>query len=272
MQQRESPVYIVLFAAKVCFACSLVVAAAAVGLRGFQEENKKLDTWRNILAVADLVESDKTVGQIGAKKVAELYKEKVEPIIIDLETGDLVDDYEKLVDEGWDQRKASKDPEQNKNIEAGNDRAGLGQRETKSYVYLVKDDSGNPQTYIFPIRGKGLWSTLWGFLALDATDLNTVKGITFYEHAETPGLGGEVDNSEWKAHWVGKEIYGESGGVKLQVVKGKVVAGNTNAVHQIDGLSGATITSRGVENTIHYWLGENGFKQFIDNQKQSPKS
>ena len=264
--QRDSTLYIVTFAAQVCFACSLLVAAAAVGLRGFQEENKKLDTWRNILSVAGLVESGKTVGQIGREKITKLYAENIDAIVVDLESGELADGYEQLIENGWDQKKASKDPEQFKTISPDQNLAGINQREKLSYIYILNGDDGKPTTYIFPIRGKGLWSTLWGFVALDAADLNTVKGITFYEHKETPGLGGEVDNQDWKAHWEGKQIY-DGTSVKLDVVKGKVVEGNSNEIHQIDGLSGATITSRGVENLIHYWMGKDGFGPFIEKKR-----
>ena len=117
-----------------------------------------------------------------------------------------------------------------------------------------------------PIKGSGLWSTLYGFLALEA-DLNTVAGIGFYEHAETPGLGGEVDNPLWKAKWVGKLVYGDDAGVALGVIKGEVDLSRPAAIHQIDGLSGATLTSKGVHNLIRFWLGENGFEAFLVNLK-----
>ena len=110
-----------------------------------------------------------------------------------------------------------------------------------------------------------MWSTLYGFLALEA-DANTVVGLVFYEHAETPGLGGEVDNPVWKAKWVGKEVYDE-GDVAISIIKGSVDPSSSNAVHQVDGLSGATLTSRGVHNLLHFWLGDNGYKPFLTNLK-----
>ena len=94
--------------------------------------------------------------------------------------------------------------------------------------------------------------------------LNTIKGLEFYAHKETPGLGAEVDNPKWKALWDGKSIY-KDGEVEIQVIKGKVDPSNQMASYQVDGLSGATITSRGVTNMLVYWLGENGYKETLKN-------
>src|SRR5690606_33924929 len=119
---------------------------------------------------------------------------------------------------------------------------------------------------IIPVKGYGLWSTLYGFMALE-TDVNTVVGLVFYEHGETPGLGGEVDNPNWRAKWVGKEVYDENGNVAISVIKGTVDPGAPQAIHQVDGLSGATLTARGVHNMLHFWLGESGYKSFLANFK-----
>jgi Na+-transporting NADH:ubiquinone oxidoreductase subunit C len=128
-------------------------------------------------------------------------------------------------------------------------------------VYLVKKD-GKLDQVILPIDGKGLWSTLYGFLAL-SDDLNTVRGITFYEHAETPGLGGEVDNPRWQIKWAGKKIYGEKGSVQLHLVKGVADKSSPEAAYQVDGLSGATLTADGVTDLVKYWLGDDGFKKLL---------
>ena len=110
---------------------------------------------------------------------------------------------------------------------------------------------------VLPIKGYGLWSTLYGFLALDK-DAVTVRGITYYQHGETPGLGGEVDNPTWKAKWPGRKAYDESWAPALRVIKGQA-GPPSSSPHQVDGLSGATITSRGVNDMINFWLGESGF-------------
>jgi Na+-transporting NADH:ubiquinone oxidoreductase subunit C len=98
---------------------------------------------------------------------------------------------------------------------------------------------------------------LFGYLALEA-DGNTVSGITYYKHVETPGLGGEVDNPVWKGSWKGKKVFEPgSSEVAVEVVK------NARGEYQVDALSGATITSRGVTNMMRFWLGENGFGPFL---------
>ena len=116
---------------------------------------------------------------------------------------------------------------------------------------------------ILPVHGKGLWSTLYGYLALDS-DLTTINGFAFYEHGETPGLGGEVDNPRWKAQWIGKKAFDQEGNIKIKVLKGKVNPKSSDLQHEIDGLAGATITARGVDSLLRYWLGESGFKPLLD--------
>ena len=116
---------------------------------------------------------------------------------------------------------------------------------------------------VLPIHGYGLWSTLYGFIALEG-DLETIVGLGFYSHGETPGLGGEVDNPSWKAQWVGKKLYDSQGELAIQVVKGKAAPGDVNSV---DGLSGATLTSRGVSNLVNFWLGDDAFGTFLSTAK-----
>jgi Na+-transporting NADH:ubiquinone oxidoreductase subunit C len=229
--------------------CSLLVSGAAIGLRPMQEANKIRDRKKNILMVAGLYEA--------TAPVEEAFKQ-IEAHIVDLATGEYVSKDQQLDPETFDQRAAAKDPGLSVEIPPEKDLAGIGRREKYSLVYLVKKD-GKLDQVILPIDGKGLWSTLYGFLALSG-DLNTVKGITFYEHAETPGLGGEVDNPTWKALWAGKKIYDQDGSVQLQVVKG---AADPSSPHQVDGLSGATLTANGVTNLVKYWLGDDGFKKLL---------
>ena len=96
------------------------------------------------------------------------------------------------------------------------------------------------ESLVLPIEGYGLWKFLYGFIAIE-DDLNTVRGITFYEHGETPGLGGEVDNPRWKARWVGQKVFGDDGEPKIEVIKG-FAPPPAEAPYEVDGLSGATIT------------------------------
>lgn len=236
-----------------CIVCSIVVSAASVSLKPMQEANKQIDFNRNILQAAGLFEE--------GVSVEEQFKQ-VETRVIDLRTGKFTDDVDPLA---YDQRKAAKDPSLSKSLDKKEDIAGIKRQEFYSEVYLVTDNGGLSKL-ILPIRGYGLWSTLYGFIALES-DLQTVVGIGYYEHGETPGLGGEVDNPSWKALWPGKLVYDASGDVGLNVIKGQVSDNAPLAEYTIDGLSGATLTTNGVDNMIKYWLGEQGFAGFIENLK-----
>jgi Na+-transporting NADH:ubiquinone oxidoreductase subunit C len=187
--------------------------------------------------------------------------EKISVKLVDMQTGR----YTTEVDaDTYDQRKASGNPSLSVALSASEDIAKIKRRANFAKVYVVENAQGLEKV-ILPIKGYGLWSTLYGFIALES-DLKTVAGIGFYEHTETPGLGGEVDNPKWKASWVGKRAYNNEG-LALEVIKGKVDLAREGANSQIDGLAGATLTTKGVDNLVKYWLGQQGFKPFIDNLK-----
>ena len=273
--QKDSIANTFLIAIGVCLICSFLVSSAAVGLKPLQDENADKDRKKNILQAAGF-----TADQIDeGGGVFDLFKSKVQPIIVNLESG-MEDGIQTIIDADpkdkikseddalayYDQIAASK-----KKIEGlysefedkKNDLAGISRKEKWSHVYLIKGEGDLIDKYVFPVRGKGLWSILKGFIAVE-NDFQTIAGLTYYEHGETPGLGGEVDNKNWKAKWVGKAIYGDSGEVEIEVIKG--IAEN-DAKFDVDGLSGATITSRGVTNMLKFWLGPTGFGPYIDKQK-----
>ncbi|WP_022962377.1 Na(+)-translocating NADH-quinone reductase subunit C [Halopseudomonas pelagia] len=249
--KKETVSRTIMVALLVCLVCSVVVSAAAVALKPVQITNQLLDKKRNILSIAGLLEE-------GADVEAQF--EKVTARLVDLRTGEFSEEMDPLT---YDQQKAAKDPALSERLAASDDIASIRRREDYATVYMVENDDGI-ETMILPIHGYGLWSTLYGFIALEG-DLKTVVGLGFYQHAETPGLGGEVDNPNWRQQWTGKVVYDEDGDVAVQVLKGSVDSSNPNAEHQVDGLAGATLTSRGVENLVRFWLGENGFGPFLDN-------
>lgn len=243
----------VVVAAALCLVCSVLVSGAAVFLKPQQEYNKALDKRRNILQIAGLMEEGKSVD--------ELFKQ-IETRVVDLESGEYVE----LADaSAYDQRKAAKDPALSVALSAEQDIASIRRRAKQASVYLVKDGEAL-KTIILPVHGYGLWSTLYGFLALEA-DATTVAGFGFYEHAETPGLGGEVDNPNWRAMWPGKIVHSDAGQVALEVIKGSVSADTPGAQHKVDGLAGATLTSRGVSNLLQFWMSEQGFGAYLRNIK-----
>ena len=130
-----------------------------------------------------------------------------------------------------------------------------------SLVYLKATATGIDKV-VMPVRGYGLWGTLYGYLALDG-DLNTIAGLGFYQHKETPGLGGEVDNSKWKASWQGVRLFNDMGQPQVKLVKQRSASTNPAASYEVDALSGATFTTKGVENMVNYWTGDDGFGAYL---------
>ncbi len=253
MSSNDSIKKTLLVAFSLCIVCSVIVSTAAVLLKPAQEVNKALDRKRNILAAAGMLEEGKSVDEQFSA---------ISTRVVDLRTGKFTDEVDPSE---YDQLAAAGTPSTSTDLSREEDIAGLGRRENFSQVYLVEDPQGDISKIILPVRGAGLWSTLYGFIALEA-DANTVAGLGFYEHGETPGLGGEVDNPRWKAHWPGKKVY-RDGDVAIGLIKGSVDPSSPKAEWQIDGLAGATLTARGVTNLVQFWLGENGFQPFLNNLK-----
>ena len=250
------PFYSVLILA---FACSALVAGAAVGLRPKQETNRQLDRRKNILYAARLYDADKPINELFAN---------IETRVIELESGKYVD--ETTIDPStYNQRKAAFTDQLGTEIPAEADTASIGRQEKYSLVYLVREN-GKLSQVVLPVRGKGLWSTLYAYVAVDA-DLTTIRGVSFYEHGETPGLGGEVSNRAWQNLWQGKQLY-KDGTVALEVAKGSVAKDSPQAPYRIDGLSGATLTSNGVSGLLEFWFGEHGFKPFFAQLKNEEKT
>lgn len=236
-----------------CLVGSILVSSAAVVFKPLQIANKALDKKKNILEVTGLMTAKSNVTSTDMDALFEKFEVKV----VDLATGKYSDMDPAL----YDQRKAAGDMTQSVNLTAEQDIAGIGHRAKLATVYLLKEGDAIKQI-VLPVHGYGLWSTLYGFISLQG-DGNTIQGLKFYEHAETPGLGGEVDNPKWRSQWLGKKIFDEAGALKIEVVRGKVNFAKTEAIHQIDGLSGATLTSSGVSNLVNYWLGEHGFGPYL---------
>lgn len=244
--------YIIGFAAAVCMVCSIFVAGSAVALKDRQEANKLLDKQKNVLSVSGHMPEKPT-----AQSIRTAYDQYIRPKVVELSSGEFVDDIDPAT---FDQRERRDNPATSRPAPAGNG-AKLVRLPDKGLIYLVVNGSAT-ELIILPVEGKGLWSTLYGFLAL-APDGNTIKGLTFYEHAETPGLGGEIDNPRWKALWPGRKVLDKNNKLAIKVVKG--TAGSVEEdPHHVDGLSGATLTSRGVSEALNFWLGENGWGPFLD--------
>lgn len=250
-------------AATLCLVCSVLVSTAAVSLKSAQKENQRLDVQKNILEVAGLYNEKKPVGA----QFEDDWK-----VLVSLGSGNVMDredaKFEGLDLANFDARKAVKNPELTAEI-TGGALPQISKRSRFDFVYEIRSkEDGSLQKIVLPIYGKGLWSTLYGFIALEP-DCSTIAGITFYEHGETPGLGGEVDNKAWKASWKDKKAFGTGDFSKptISVVKGKATSDDT-----IDGLSGATITSKGVSDLVKYWLGPGGFGKYLDRIRSEQNS
>lgn len=227
-------------------------------LKDRQDANKVLDIKKNLLLASGILKDPRA-------SVAEIESayEKVQATVIDLETGEEVPDMDPKT---FNQVKAAKDPKTSKRIPSEQDYAGIKRRSKYSVAYKYLEDD-QVQMLILPVNGKGLWSTLYGFLAL-TPDTETIKGIGFYQHGETPGLGGEVDNPRWKAQWAGKKPFDDDfNEVEFRVIKGTVGANDPDKEHKVDGLSGATITANGVTGLVKYWLGDDGFGPYLEKQR-----
>jgi Na+-transporting NADH:ubiquinone oxidoreductase subunit C len=250
---QHSTGYIVGFAAVVCLVCAVFVAGAAVGLKDRQDANKLLDRQQKVLTVAGLIEEG---AEMSRDEITSLYDSSIQAKVIDLETGEPNTEVEPST---FDQLKASKDPERSR--PAPENPSKIMRLPNQAIVFDVVQD-GERKALILPIEGYGLWGTLYGYIAL-APDTRKIVGITFYSHKETPGLGGEVDNPRWKASWPGRMAFNEQGVVSIAVKKG-AAGPATEDPYNVDGLSGATITSRGVTNLLRFWLGENGFGPYLE--------
>lgn len=245
----DSPPKTIFIAVLLCFVASMVVSALAVSLRPIQEVNKLKDKQINILQVAGVYQP--------GDDVVEAFK-AFEPQVLDLETGTFSDQFDPAT---FDDRAAADDPALS--VALDDDPAGIGRQARFVTVYVLRDAAGAVDKVVLPIHGYGLWSTLYGFIAIEENG-NDIFGLQFYQHGETPGLGAEVDNPRWKALWSGKKLKDESGEVQITVAKTAPAAG---AEYHVDGLSGATLTSDGVDNLVRFWVGEAGYKPFLDNLK-----
>jgi Na+-transporting NADH:ubiquinone oxidoreductase subunit C len=236
----------------ICLVCSLIVSFAAVSLRDLQNENALNNKSIKILQAAKIYDESIDV---------RTQFDKLEMKFVDFETGKILNSYKDFKIEEYDQLKSTRDSNLSKPLSAADDIAIIKNRENVGKFFIVRDQNNNIDKLILPIRGYGLWGTLFGYVAIEE-DFNTVAGLEFYEHKETPGLGAEVDNPRWKALWPGKKIYKDEK-VVLSVIKGKVQTGDVNSNYKVDGLSGATLTSRGVNNMLTYWFGESGYSKLF---------
>lgn len=247
-KSKDSTFYILRIAIILSLVCATLVSIAAVALKPIQDANAAKEKKLNILLAAGVYKEGGNVDK--------LFDENIVATAIDLKTGEPTDAIDTAT---FDAVKAAKDPK------AGNvlkdDPAKIGSIANSAVIYQLKEN-GKLKRVILPIRGYGLWGTMFGFLAMD-TDGKTIEGLTFYDQKETPGLGAEIMNPNWQKTWVGKKPFTDAGVPKIQLVK-TVNTEAEIALKQVDSLAGATLTSRGVEYTINFWLGKQGYGPYLE--------
>lgn len=248
-----------------CLTCSVVVSALAVGLNPIQKANKDAFRQQSVLDAAQLWQ--------GEGKPADLFERYMEPVGLDFED-DKLEDIDEPDNPKFNTEQSLQNDALHDDIPPLEDIAGIKEVEKFTVFYRVKEsaakkietveDADGSVVLVLPIRGKGLWSTLYGYLALkvglnQGPEAIEVVGLTFYKHGETPGLGGEVENELWKGKWPGKKVFNADWEVKLAVSKGT----NIPEQYRVDALSGATLTSNGVTNMLRFWLGPRGFGPYL---------
>ena len=253
--RHNDPLYIMGFAGAVCVVCSLLVSGSATVLKERQLANAQLDKQRKVLDVSGLVEPGT---RLAPEKVDAFFKNRIKVIFVELRTGALAEEgrFDAAI---YSPKKALRDPAMS--VEAKTNKAGVSRVPLFGIIYEIYTEDGTLDRLVLPVHGKGLWSTLYGFVALDS-DGTTIRGLTFYSHGETPGLGGEVDNTSWKARWPGRKMFDDEWKLAIKVIKGPAGSPEEDP-HRVDGLSGATITSNGVTNLLRFWFGEQGFGPFL---------
>ncbi len=214
----HSNAYTFRFAAMVTVVCSVLLAGAATILKPRQVENEKLDKKKNILVSAGITAEQ---GTFTREEITREYEKYISGFVINRD-GEVVE---------------------------GKTPSTLDPKLDSELLPLYKRmEDGQVSAFIVPVSGKGLWSTIYGYIALEA-DCGTVKGITFYKHGETPGLGGEISKKSFSDAFKGKRIFDDAGTlVSIGVAKGKYAGADPE--HNVDGISGATLTGRGVENFL----------------------
>lgn len=246
--------YTVLFAAVVSVVCAALVSAAAVTLQPRQKVNARLYMEKNVLVAAGLVEPGASVDR---RQVERFFERDIRARIVDFATGELLP-ADRVDARSYDQRAARNDP--NASRVAPPNSAGIGRIPNHGVVYFVLKD-GRVDQLVIAVEGLGMWGTIYGFLSLDR-DTNTVRGLTYYEHKETPGLGGEIGNPAWQALWRGRKAFDRNWRAGITVIKGQAGAPEVDPL-RVDGLSGATVTSAAVTRLMQFWLSDDGYGKFL---------
>ncbi|MDF1590638.1 MAG: FMN-binding protein [Desulfobacterales bacterium] len=211
----------IVFTVVLCVVISILLTTASTGLQRFQEKNVLLDKQKNILKSVGLMEPDRAYPP---ETIEALYRDSIRAVWAEPD-GTVI---EKPV---------------------------RGEQDLPIYVYFESDEI---KAYVIPINSRGLWGRIHGYLAVRG-DGSTISGFTVYKHAETPGLGGEIEKEWFQKNFVGKKIVDSQGGfVSIEIAKGSVAERipKTQQENYVDGISGATLTGKYLTAGLHRILSE----------------
>lgn len=238
----------------VAVVCALLVSLSAVTLRPRHVAN--LERYR----LAHLESILTALSERGR----EISAGDIESRVVELASGRYSDRLDPMT---FDASEAAADPSTSVEIPPERDIAGIKRRANHATVFLVRDAEGSVALLILPVYGSGYQSTLRGFLAL-GDGASEVVALRFYEQGDTPGVGARIQESEWEALWPGKRVYDKTGALRLGVARGEVPPGSPDARYMVDGISGATRTSRGVHELLRFWLGDLGFGPYLERVRE----
>ena len=220
---QDNKYYSFIFISIIALVAAGLLSFAVMFLRPRQELNEAVEKKKNVLIAVEIIDAKKSVSQ---NEIIRKFEKLIEAIIVN-QKGEKINSDLKVED-------INPELEENKPAD-----------DQLLPVYLQKEN-GKIVSYCLPIFGKGLWSTIYGYLALE-NDLNTIKGITFYKNGETPGLGAEISQKWFTDNYKGKKIFDKSGRlISATIIKGTVDLSSSKAKHEVDGISGATKTCEGI--------------------------
>ena len=249
---NDSPIKALLVVTATALVCSILVTVAAVTLQPIQKAYQNLERNRAIVVISGLTHN---VKQLSDREIVNLFQ-AIEAKIVDLDLGRFDTNYNPDTFDTW---QSANIPELSIAIPIEQDLAKLGRRSRLITLYLV-NESDKLKRIILPIHGQGMWSKIYGFIALEP-DLNTIADITFYQQKETAGIGDKILSPDWQASWKGRKIYDENH--IMQLGSGSIKTAQTS-VHQIDTITGATVTVDSVKNLVRYWFGTHGYARFLN--------
>lgn len=252
--KKDSFVGTMIFTVTLCLLCSFMITGTAELLKERKLVKKRDELKRNVLIAADV--------DINDHDFRAIFDKDVKSMLVSLDTG-VTETNAGVLD--FDERLAAINPETSHKLKRKKDKAKIKTRADKVRVFKVFDDNGKLASVVVPIYGKGLWSMIYGYVALQP-DFNTIENVVFYEHGETPGIGDFLNDPDWTDKWHGKQIFDANGKVSFKIVKGGAKAGD---VHGVDAVSGATMTGRGVQRSVQFWFGAQGFEMFFNKLKAS---